>query len=47
MKERAKMSNRADYLNKERWDQQRSMTMNTKLDRIILLLEKLLGDEEE
>ena len=33
------MSNRADLLNKERWDQQRSASLNGRLDRIIELLE--------
>lgn len=39
--------NRADMLNKERWDQQRNTTTNSKLDRIIALLERLLDMKEE
>lgn len=41
----------ADILNKERWDQQRNTTTNSKLDRIIHLLEILIqqldGHKEE
>ena len=39
--------NRADYLNKERWDGQRNAKTNNKLDRIIHLLEKLISEGEE
>ena len=39
--------NRAEYLNKERWDKQRNTTITSKLDRIIDLLERLVGEEEE
>ena len=39
--------NRADLLNKERWDQQRNATTNSKLDRIIHLLERLISEAEE
>ena len=39
--------NRADFLNKERWDAQRSNMIGSKLDQIIDLLEKLTKEEEE
>lgn len=39
--------NRADFLNKERWDAQRNTTIGSKLDRIIDLLEKLTSEEEK
>jgi len=38
--------NRAEYLNKERWDKQRNTTITSKLDRIIALLEKIAGEDE-
>ena len=38
---------RADFLNKERWDEQRNTTVGSKLDRIIDLLERLVGVKEE
>ena len=34
----------ADFLNKERWEQQRHTTVSAKLSRIIDLLEELVSD---
>ena len=45
--EGGKLMNRADFLNKERWDAQRSNMIGSKLDQIIDLLEKLTKEEEE
>lgn len=39
--------NRADILNQERWAGQRAATTNGKLDRIIHLLEILVGEQNE